>query len=242
MTWQKFYASDAIVYGLKETVNNLRIAIYSMAILFCEVLVSIVVVGLPTLLFALWTMPSLRGIAVQARAALFSGSYGAIPAIIKDANISQVPLADKIGFAIAICAFIMLWSMFAAGYVRMILKFHDTGSVELKELFMGWHRGPRIFIGGIILGLGVMVGLTLFVVPGIYILVHGILFPFFIVDKNLGVFEALKRSFQAVRGQGWQIMALVIIGAALNFNPIIMILASFTKLLMGAFAYRRLTA
>jgi len=242
MTWQKFYASEAIVYGLKETINNLRLAIYSMAILFCEVLVSIVVVGLPSLLFALWTMPSLASLAVEVRAALFSGSYGTIPTIIKDANIGPVPLADKIGLVFTICAFIFLWSMFAAGYLRMIIKFHDSGSVELRELFMGWHRGPRIFLGGIILGLGVMAGLMLFVVPGIYILVHGILFPFFIVDKNVGPIEALKRSFKVVRGSGWQVFALIVVGAALNFNPMIIIFAGFTKLLMGVFAYRRLTA
>ena len=195
MSWQKFNASDAIIYGFKETVNNLRVALYSMLIVLGEVFASLVVVGLPTLIFALWKMPELRSLAVQIRAALPLGSSEAIKTIIKDGHISQVPLSVTIVSALAICALFVLWSMFAAGYIRMILKFHDTGTANLRELFMGWHRGPKLLLGGIILAVGIIGGLLLFVLPGIYILVHGVLFPFFIVDKNLGVIEALQKKF-----------------------------------------------
>ena len=241
MNWQKFYASDAIIYGLKETVNNIRLALYSMLILLCEFLASFVIVGLPTLIFALWKMPELRSLAVQIRAALSSGSFVSVKALINNAHITEVPLSVIIIGGVAICVLFVLWSMFGAGYIRMILKFHDTGSADLRELFMGWHRGPRLLLGGLILMVGIIAGLCLFVIPGMYILVHGVLFPFFIVDKNVGIIESLKRSFKAVSGYGWQVGALILIGFVMNFNPIVIIFASFTKLLMMSHAYRRLT-
>lgn len=242
MSWQKLYASDAIVYGLKETVNNIRTAVGSMLILLCEMLASLVVVGLPSLAFAIWKMPELRSLAIQIRTAISSGSYGSVQTIIKEAHILQIPLSVLIVGAVALCALLILWSMFSAGYIRMILKFHDTGSAEFRELCMGWHHGPRLLIAASILLVGMFIGLLLFVVPGIYILVHGILFPFFIIDKNVGAIESLKRSFNAVNGYSWQIVPLILIGLLANFNPIILMLVGFAKLLMYAHVYRRLTA
>ena len=242
MDWQKFYASDSIVYGLKETINNLRMALYSMLILMCQMLVGFVVVALPTFVFALWKMPDLRSSAIQLRAALSSGSYSAVQSVIRDGHISQMPQSVIIACSIAFFMLFVLFSMFMAGYIRMLLKFHDAGSANLRELFMGWHRGPRLLVGGTIFVLGIALGLLLFVVPGIYIMVHGILFPFFIVDKNVGVIEAFKRSFNATRGYGWQIGALFLAAFILNLNPMIFIFAGFTKLLMSIHAYRRLTA
>lgn len=241
MNWQKFVASDAIIYGFKETVNNVRLALYSMLILLCEVVASLLIIGLPTLIFALWQMPSLRAAAVQIREAFRLGSYGALQALLDQISITQMTLSVKIIFALAILIFLILCSMFAAGYIRMIIKFHDTGSANLRELCMGWHRGPRLLLAGLIFFVSISLGLCLFVIPGIYILVHGILFPFFIVDKNAGVIDSFKKSYASVSGYGWHIGAVILVGLAMNFNPIIIVFVCFTKLLMYANAYRRLT-
>jgi uncharacterized membrane protein len=90
--------------------------------------------------------------------------------------------------------------------------------------------------------LAVVVGLCLCIVPGIYVLVHGILYPFFIVDKNVGALEALKKSFVAVKGSAWQVGSIVLVLSLFNLSPIISMLACFTKLLMLTHVYRRLTA
>lgn len=242
MNLQKFYASDAIVYGLKETFNNLRVAFYSMSIIICEILASILIVGLPTITFAIWQMPELRALAIQVRVALSTGSYATIQTIFKEVAISQVPLSVIIVCSLALCALFVLGSMFSSGYIRMLLKFHDTGVANLRDMFMGWHRGPRLLLAGIIFALSVLAGLILFIIPGIYIFAHGILFPFFIVDKNVGIIESFKRSFNAVHGYSWHIGALILLIYIFNINPSLYFLTGFTKVLMLVYAYRRLTA
>jgi hypothetical protein len=242
MDWQKLLASDAIIYGLKETVNNVRIALFSMFILVCEILASILAVGLPLITFAIWQAPELRVIAVKARTSLATGAIAATQEVFKEISFSQLSPLVFIMCLLASIILIVLWSMFGAGYIRMIIKFHDSGTVNLKEMFMGWHRGPRLLCASMLYSLAVVVGLCLFVVPGIYVLVHGILFPFFIVDKNVGAIEALKRSFAAVKGSGWQVGAIMLVISLFNLIPMLSFLAGFTKLLMIVHAYRRLTA
>jgi hypothetical protein len=179
MNWQKFIASDAILYGLKETVNNLRVALYSMLIFVSEILVSILVVGLPVITFAIWRVPELKVLATNIRSSLASGSMTAPYSTFQEINFSQLPLSVIIISALALFIMITLWFMFGAGYIRMIIKFHDSGTANLKEMFMGWHRGLRLFLATVMYLLAVIVGLSLFIIPGIYILVHGILYPFF---------------------------------------------------------------
>lgn len=241
MNWQKFIASDAIAYGLKETINNLRIALYSMLIFVSEILVSILVVGLPVITFAIWQVPELKVLATNIRSSLASGLMTESYSTFQEITFSQLPLSVVIMSALALFIMITLWFMFGAGYIRMIIKFHDSGTANLKEMFMGWYKGPRLFFASVLYLLMIIIGLCLFIVPGIYFLVHGILYPFYIVDKNIGAIEALKRSFAAVKGYAWQVGSILLVISLFNLSPIISILAGFTKLLMIAHAYRRLT-
>jgi uncharacterized membrane protein len=242
MNWQKFIASDAIVYGLKETINNVRIALYSMFIFLSEILVSILVIGLPFITFVIWQVPELRVVATDMRNSLMSGAFATTYVTFQEITFSQLPLSIIITGALALYMLITLWFMFGAGYVRMVIKFHDSGTADLREMFMGWHRGLRLCIASFLYMLAVVVGLCLCIVPGIYVLVHGILYPFFIVDKNVGALEALKKSFVAVKGSAWQVGSIVLVLSLFNLSPIISMLACFTKLLMLTHVYRRLTA
>lgn len=242
MNWQKFYASDVIIYGIKTTINNLRVAIYSITILLCEVMASIIIVGLPTLIFALWKTPEFRILGSQIRTALASGSYNSIQSIIQNSQTIPLPLSVKIIGSIALCTLLILWSMFAAGYIRMIIKFHDTETANLRDMFMGWHRGPRLLLGMIIYTTASILGFIFLIIPGLYILVHGSLYYCFIIDKNFGPIEAFKRSFHVIHGHAWQVSAIIIFLAALSFNPITVMLVAFTQSLIHINTYRRLTA
>jgi hypothetical protein len=126
MNWQKFIASDAIVYGLKETINNVRIALYSMFIFLSEILVSILVIGLPFITFVIWQVPELRVVATDMRNSLMSGAFATTYVTFQEITFSQLPLSIIITGALALYMLITLWFMFGAGYVRMVIKFHDS--------------------------------------------------------------------------------------------------------------------
>lgn len=61
----------------------------------------------------------------------------------------------------------------------------------------------------ILSGMLVALGLVFLIIPGLIILVRIIMAPYFMVDKNLGVFDALKASNEMGKHHFWQVAAVV---------------------------------
>ncbi len=70
---------------------------------------------------------------------------------------------------------------------------------------------PRLFAYYIAFGLQILVGLLLFIVPAFYVLRRNILGPYYLVDADLGVRQALNTSAKrskAVSGAIWGVMGV----------------------------------
>jgi hypothetical protein len=64
---------------------------------------------------------------------------------------------------------------------------------------------------GLLTGLGVGIGLILLVAPGLYLLtIWAVAAPVIVVERR-GVFDALGRSRQLVRGNGWPVLGTVLV-------------------------------
>lgn len=70
-------------------------------------------------------------------------------------------------------------------------------------------------------GLIICVGFLLFIVPGIFALQRLLLAPYFLVDQNIGVIEAMKRSFRASKKYSNAIWGMVGVLVAINLIGII---------------------
>jgi hypothetical protein len=72
-------------------------------------------------------------------------------------------------------------------------------------------RLPAVIVAGILAGLGILVGLILLIVPGLYLLtIWALLIPVVVIEgKSSG--EAFTRSREIVRGHGWSVFGLVIV-------------------------------
>ncbi len=93
---------------------------------------------------------------------------------------------------------------------------------------------PRLgsIIGvSILAGLGILIGLILLVVPGLYLMtIWSMVIPAVVLERK-GVFEAFGRSRELVRGNGWPVFGVIIttilllivvgiiLGIALSFLP-----------------------
>jgi hypothetical protein len=83
------------------------------------------------------------------------------------------------------------------------VSFNDALSYGLKKLFP--------FIGLTILtALAVLIGLILFVIPGLAVAFFLSLASYILIDKNIGVIDAMKESFELVKAH-WKIVVGVII-------------------------------
>jgi uncharacterized membrane protein len=241
MSWQKFYASDAIIWSFKETVNNIRLVLLSMLTLVGELMASVVLFVLPAMLYTMYAMPELRSALSSSYVSRFMCHMQPTWQLGMNLKISDISTAVIIVWCCIFFILAMLWSMFSAGYIRMLIKLHDNGTAEIRQMFLGWYRGPRVFVAGLIVLCGFILGLALFIIPGIYVLVHAILFPFFIIDKDAGIVESIRSSCKAVTGHGWQVGALVLLAMLCALHPIIKLLSSVPLVLSLIYAYKRLT-
>ncbi len=111
----------------------------------------------------------------------------------------------------AITTFLM-----SIGMVALYLKAHDTPlTTELRDL---WHPKPFWrYVGVTILGgLAVMVGLILFIVPGIIIAIAFSFAGLLVVDRGLGPVAALKESVRLTKGHRLQLFVLGLANVGTN--------------------------
>jgi hypothetical protein len=75
--------------------------------------------------------------------------------------------------------------------------------------------------------LGVLVGFVLLIVPGIYLMtIWAVAAPSFVIERR-GVFAAIGRSRELVKGHGWQVLGVI---------AVILVLALLTGIAVGALA------
>ncbi len=94
------------------------------------------------------------------------------------------------------------------GIVRMTLRFVDGEKGELVDLFSPIPLIPKYLIASVVVCIGVSIGFVLLILPGIYLSVRWYLFPWVLVDKGVGPFEALRQSWEMTRGSFWNLFLL----------------------------------
>jgi ABC-type multidrug transport system fused ATPase/permease subunit len=70
--------------------------------------------------------------------------------------------------------------------------------------------GPLILVG-IVAGIGIVIGFILIIVPGLILITIWSVAAPVVVLENPGVFAALRRSRELVRGNGWQVFGVILV-------------------------------
>lgn len=79
----------------------------------------------------------------------------------------------------------------------------------------------------LVVGLGVVVGFVLLIVPGIYLMtIWAVAAPSYVIERR-GVFAAIGRSRELVKGHGWQVLGVI---------AVVLVLALITGVAVGALA------
>lgn len=72
-------------------------------------------------------------------------------------------------------------------------------------------RVPALIAAGILAGIGIAIGLILFIVPGLFLLTIWSMIAVVIVLEGRSAGESFSRSREIVRGNGWSVFGLIII-------------------------------
>lgn len=106
--------------------------------------------------------------------------------------------------------------------------------------FISW------ILAGLVVGIMILVGLILLVIPGLYVMAKYLLFPYFLLDRNLGPIESLQETAKATKGKVGFLFLLLLVCFLLNVVGFLLlgigllITVPLTTLAM-AVAYRKIT-
>jgi hypothetical protein len=101
-------------------------------------------------------------------------------------------------------------------FVRVYLDLHDDKEIKAEELFLQYPLFLKYLLARILYQLFILLGLILFIVPGI---IWGIEYSFFghlIIDKKLNTLDALKKSSEITKGIKLELLLFFFILGAIN--------------------------
>src|ERR1700722_2443390 len=105
----------------------------------------------------------------------------------------------------------VLSSFLVCGYWTILVSLANGENPNFNQLFSKPQMFWKFLIANILTSLAIMVGLILFIVPGIIIMVRVGLFPAAMADKGLGPIDAIKYSWKITEGQVKSILLLMLV-------------------------------
>lgn len=171
--------------------------------------------------------------------------FGLISVISIFGTLANASFFGGIIFFVALAIAILLIYLLAMAYIwwaptKLLLHWYDTKSeaIFFTDFFKLFSVSQLFRLIGVLLLYGTIValGLILFIVPGIYLMVKLQFALFYVIDENISVGQAFKKSYAATTGNFWRILCVDVI-AALLMQLIITIPISC---LMNVYTYRKL--
>lgn len=159
--------------------------------------------------------------------------FGLLAGLATNISIGQtVPVSDAV--MISVNTLGGLVAIFVGIPLSMgVVKAHLVASRGEKPTWsdLGYAFGPRYWSSlglGVLSALIVIGGLILLILPGIYLAVKLAFAPVRWVEDGLGAVDAIKASFEDVKGRWWNVFGLALMG-------FLLFLAGLVALVVGVF-------
>lgn len=157
----------------------------------------------------------------------------------------DAPMSTLLSFA-SFIAMTAIGTILQAGLVGIALTVVSGGAPSIGDLFSKTRVFWRYLGCSILYGLITVGGFFLLVFPGVIWLLKFSLWPYFIVERNAGVIEALKMSSRATQGYKSSLFVLYIYLMSLNLLGLAALFVGLfvtvpITILTFAWVYRRLS-
>ncbi len=126
------------------------------------------------------------------------------------------------------------------GSIRLALNIARGEPASISDLFSQGEKVVTTVVTNILFGLAILLGVVLLIIPGIWAALTFSLFWFMIVDQNAGVFDSLKMSAAAMRGNKLVLLGLWLALTGITL-PIIILTCGLGALLVTPFVLIVLT-
>lgn len=153
--------------------------------------------------------------------------------------------APIVGAVVFILGFLVS-SIVTIGMYKVFLKLHDKQPADFTDLYSHYGLLGKYILTLFIYAIAVIVGLVLFVIPGIYLALKYTFAPLVIVDdEKATATEALARSASITQGIKWKLLGFVIMLMLINFVGMIFFMVGLLitmpiSMFATVYVYRRL--
>ena len=139
---------------------------------------------------------------------------------------------DLAGLTVIASFAVQIFSAFLSiGMVKLILALVRDEQINYSELFSGSKYLLQYILGSIVVGLAVMFGYLLLIIPGIIWSIKYMFTLFLVVDEGMDFSVAMRESAQMTQGIKWQLFGF---GLALFGINLLGMLALFIGLIITA--------
>jgi len=145
----------------------------------------------------------------------------------------ELLLIGNVGFIISIPTGMGVWigdqvivnvfSLFAFIYNILLIGPVDYGisfahlkaargdKIEIQDMFEAFRNYWNAVLANILVGVIVVIGLILLIIPGIIFACKLVFTPYLVVDRKMEVFEAVKESWRMTNGHAWKVFFIGLI-------------------------------
>lgn len=102
------------------------------------------------------------------------------------------------------------------GLVKIALKFYDHKKADFADLYDHYPLFLNYFLGSVLTGFIVMIGLILLIIPGIIFSIRLQFVSYLIIDRNLGPVEAVKKSWNMTKNHIWDLFLFGLVIGLVN--------------------------
>lgn len=125
--------------------------------------------------------------------------------------------------------------VFQYGVHYLNLKAARNQDFQVKEVLGGFSKYLDVVLANLLVLALVLLGLIVFIIPGIFILVRLAFVPYIVMDLDLGPVEAVQKSWKMTKGHGWTIFGMGLLSILIIIGGLLLVLVGVIFAVMWIF-------
>jgi len=101
------------------------------------------------------------------------------------------------------------------------LKAARNDKLEIKDMFEGFRNYWNAVMANLLVGVIVVIGFFLLIIPGIIFACKLAFTPYLIVDRRMAVIEAVKESWRMTNGHAWTVFFILLLAIPVSIAGLI---------------------
>jgi len=130
--------------------------------------------------------------------------------------------AGAVGLGILSLAYsILLTNPIGYGFSFAYLKAARDDPLDVKDMFEVFHNYWNAVLANLLVGVIVVIGFILLIIPGIIFACKLAFTPYLVVDRKMGVIEAVKESWRMTGGYAWKVFFIGLLAIPISIAGLI---------------------